>query len=78
MLQWINIYYYHFFLSYFYLYSITISCLDEPTTMTCNVTTQQKDSDLEEEDVIPEEIVRELENFENKPKSVYRENGHNN
>ncbi|XP_070057752.1 uncharacterized protein [Nicotiana tomentosiformis] len=40
--------------------------------VTCNETTQHKDSDseeIEEEDVIPEEIIREVENFENKPKS---------
>lgn len=30
---------------------------------------QYKDSDSEEEDEIPEEVVREVENFENKPKS---------
>jgi len=37
----------------------------------CNETTQHKDSDSEdlEEDIIPEEIVREVENFENKTKS---------
>ncbi|XP_070042734.1 uncharacterized protein [Nicotiana tomentosiformis] len=40
-------------------------------TVICNETTQHKDSDSEdlEENVIPEEIVREVENFENKPKS---------
>ncbi|XP_070041324.1 uncharacterized protein [Nicotiana tomentosiformis] len=40
-------------------------------TVTCNETTQHKDSDSEdlEDDIIPKEIVREVENFENKPKS---------
>ncbi|XP_070054262.1 uncharacterized protein [Nicotiana tomentosiformis] len=40
-------------------------------TVTCNETKKHKDSDSEylEEDVIPEEIIREVENFENKPKS---------
>ncbi|XP_070015528.1 uncharacterized protein [Nicotiana sylvestris] len=51
---------------------IIITYPDEPTTMTYNETMQPKDSDLEEikeEHIIPEEIVREVENFENKPKS---------
>ncbi|XP_070050743.1 uncharacterized protein [Nicotiana tomentosiformis] len=51
---------------------ITISYRDEPTTVTYNETTQHKDSDskeIEEEDIIPKEIVREVEDFENKPKS---------
>ncbi|XP_070049166.1 uncharacterized protein [Nicotiana tomentosiformis] len=49
---------------------IIITYPDEFGTVTCNETTQRKDSDSEdlEEDVIPEEIVREVENFENKPK----------
>ncbi|XP_070020409.1 uncharacterized protein [Nicotiana sylvestris] len=34
-----------------------------------NKTTQHKDSDSEEEDEIPEEVVKVVENFENKPKS---------
>ena len=37
--------------------------------VTCNETTQYKDSDSEEEDEIPKEVIREVENFENKPKS---------
>ncbi|XP_070056491.1 uncharacterized protein [Nicotiana tomentosiformis] len=39
--------------------NIIITYPDEPTTVTCNETTQRKDSDLEdlEEDVIPEEIT---------------------
>ncbi|XP_070012694.1 uncharacterized protein [Nicotiana sylvestris] len=48
---------------------IIITYPGEPTTVTCNGTTQHKDSDSEEEDIILEEIVREVENFENKPKS---------
>ncbi|XP_070021771.1 uncharacterized protein [Nicotiana sylvestris] len=48
---------------------ITITYLDdEPTTVTCNEAMQQTDIDLEEDD-IPEEVVREIENFENRPKS---------
>ncbi|XP_070010727.1 uncharacterized protein [Nicotiana sylvestris] len=48
---------------------ITITYLDdEPTTVTCNEAMQQTDIDSEEED-IPEEVVREVENFENRPKS---------
>ncbi|XP_070003581.1 uncharacterized protein [Nicotiana sylvestris] len=40
-------------------------------TVTCNETTQYKDSDSEdlEDDITPDEIVREAKNFENKPKS---------
>ncbi|XP_070044994.1 uncharacterized protein [Nicotiana tomentosiformis] len=39
--------------------------------MTCNETTRHKDNDSEdlEDDIIPKEIVREVENFENKPMS---------
>ncbi|XP_070002089.1 uncharacterized protein [Nicotiana sylvestris] len=37
-------------------------------TVTCNETTQKTDIDLEEDD-IPDEIVKEVENFENRPKS---------
>ncbi|XP_070049814.1 uncharacterized protein [Nicotiana tomentosiformis] len=50
---------------------IIITYLDEPVTVTCNETTQHKDSDSEdlEDDTIPEEIVREVKNFKNKPKS---------
>ena len=69
MVCYFIIYYYSL---HFSLYNITISYLDEPTIMTCNETTQRKDSDseeIEEEDIISEEIVREVENFENKPKS---------
>lgn len=57
------------FHSCFYTYNIIISYLDEPTTRTCNATTRKKDSDSEEQDVIPEEIIREVEDFENKHKS---------
>ncbi|XP_070049549.1 uncharacterized protein [Nicotiana tomentosiformis] len=55
----------------FSLYNVIITYPDEPTTVTCNETTQHKDSDSEdlEDDIIPENIVREVENFENKPKS---------
>ncbi|XP_070057320.1 uncharacterized protein [Nicotiana tomentosiformis] len=50
---------------------IIITYPDEPVTVTCNETMQHKDSDSEdlEDDTIHEEIVREVENFENKPKS---------
>ncbi|XP_070054824.1 uncharacterized protein [Nicotiana tomentosiformis] len=50
---------------------IIITYPDELVTMTCNETMQHKDSDSEdpEDDTIPEEIAREVENFENKPKS---------
>ncbi|XP_070056899.1 uncharacterized protein [Nicotiana tomentosiformis] len=43
--------------------------------MTCNETTQHKDSDSEdlEDDIIPEEIIKEVKNFENKPKSNLEE-----
>ncbi|XP_070005663.1 uncharacterized protein [Nicotiana sylvestris] len=37
-------------------------------TVTCNETTQQTDTDSEE-DEIPEEIAKEVDNFENNPKS---------
>ncbi|XP_070023214.1 uncharacterized protein [Nicotiana sylvestris] len=37
-------------------------------TVTCNGTTQKTDIDLDEND-IPDEIVKEVENFENRPKS---------
>ncbi|XP_070007200.1 uncharacterized protein [Nicotiana sylvestris] len=48
---------------------ITITYLDdEPTTVTCNKAMQQTDMDSKE-DEIPEEVVREVENFENRPKS---------
>nr|XP_009803088.1 PREDICTED: uncharacterized protein LOC104248519 [Nicotiana sylvestris] len=49
---------------------IIITYPNEPTTVTCDETTQHKDSDSKdlEDDIIPEEIVREVENFENKPK----------
>ncbi|XP_070003730.1 uncharacterized protein [Nicotiana sylvestris] len=46
---------------------------DESITVTCNEITQYKDSDSEEEDEIPEEVVREVENFENKHKSNMEE-----
>ncbi|XP_070034499.1 uncharacterized protein [Nicotiana tomentosiformis] len=44
-------------------------------TVTCNETTQYKESDLEdlEDDIIPEKIIKEVENFENKPKSNLEE-----
>ncbi|XP_070014056.1 uncharacterized protein [Nicotiana sylvestris] len=48
---------------------ITITYLDdEPTTVTCNETVRQRDIDSEE-DEIPEEVVGEVKNFENRPKS---------
>ncbi|XP_070023434.1 uncharacterized protein [Nicotiana sylvestris] len=48
---------------------ITITCLDDkPTIVTSNETTQQTDMDSEEDD-IPKEVIREVENFENRPKS---------
>ncbi|XP_070037211.1 uncharacterized protein [Nicotiana tomentosiformis] len=55
----------------FFIYNIIITYPDEPTTVACNKTTQHKDSNSEdlEEDVIPEEIIREVKFFENKPKS---------
>jgi len=56
------------FLSLLYLYNITITYLDEPMTMTYNETTQQMDTDSEEDET-PEEVVKEVENFENRPKS---------
>ena len=37
-------------------------------TVTCNETTQQTDIDSEEYD-IPEDVVKEVEDFENRPKS---------
>jgi len=37
-------------------------------TVTCNETTQKTDIDSEEDD-ITDEIVKEVENFENRPKS---------
>ncbi|XP_070022288.1 uncharacterized protein [Nicotiana sylvestris] len=37
--------------------------------VTCIEATQHENSDSDKEDEIPEEIVREVENFENKPKS---------
>ncbi|XP_070011198.1 uncharacterized protein [Nicotiana sylvestris] len=52
----------------FFLYIIIINYTDEPTNVTCNETTQHKDSDSEE-DINPKEIVSEVESFENKPKS---------
>ncbi|XP_070022967.1 uncharacterized protein [Nicotiana sylvestris] len=50
------------------LYNITITYLDEPMTVTCNETTQQTYMDSEE-DGIPDETVKEVENFENIPES---------
>ncbi|XP_070018100.1 uncharacterized protein [Nicotiana sylvestris] len=47
---------------------VIITFPDEPMAVTNNETTQHKDSNSEKEDEIPEEIVREVENFENKPK----------
>ncbi|XP_070017204.1 uncharacterized protein [Nicotiana sylvestris] len=48
---------------------ITITYLDdEPMTLTCNETVRQMNIDSEE-DEIPEEVVREVKNFENRPKS---------
>jgi len=62
-------------LSFYILFSIIITYPDEPTTVTCNETMQHKDSDSEdlEDDIIPEEIVKEVENFENKLKSNLEE-----
>ncbi|XP_070004087.1 uncharacterized protein [Nicotiana sylvestris] len=48
---------------------IIITFPNEPVTVTCNEATQHKDSDSDEEYEIPEEIVREVENIETKPKS---------
>ncbi|XP_070050502.1 uncharacterized protein [Nicotiana tomentosiformis] len=50
---------------------IIITYPDELTNVTYNEITQHKDNDSEdlEEDIIPEKIVRDVENFENKPKS---------
>ncbi|XP_070022247.1 uncharacterized protein [Nicotiana sylvestris] len=47
---------------------ITITYLDEPMAVTCNKAMQQTDINLEKYG-IREEIVKEVENFENKPKS---------
>ncbi|XP_070040191.1 uncharacterized protein [Nicotiana tomentosiformis] len=54
---------------------IIITYPDEPTTVTCNETTRHKKSDSKdlEDDIIPKEIVKEVENFENKPKSNLEE-----
>ncbi|XP_070040090.1 uncharacterized protein [Nicotiana tomentosiformis] len=54
---------------------IIITYLDESMTVTCNETTQPKDSDSKdlEDDIIPEKIIREVKNFENKPKSNLEE-----
>jgi len=62
-------------LSFYILFSVIITYPDEPTTVTYNETTQHKDSDSEdlEDDIIPKEIVKEVENFENKPKSNLEE-----
>ncbi|XP_070025640.1 uncharacterized protein [Nicotiana sylvestris] len=59
----------HYYLYTFPFYSVIITFLDEPVTVTCNEATQYENSGLDEKDEIPEEIVREVENFENKPKS---------
>ncbi|XP_070026421.1 uncharacterized protein [Nicotiana sylvestris] len=48
---------------------VIITFPNEPVTVTCNEATQHGNSDSEEEDEIPEEIVTEVKNFENKPKS---------
>ncbi|XP_070002301.1 uncharacterized protein [Nicotiana sylvestris] len=42
---------------------------EEEVTVTCNEATRHENSDSEEEDETPREIVREVENFENMPKS---------
>ncbi|XP_070008170.1 uncharacterized protein [Nicotiana sylvestris] len=47
---------------------ITITYLDQSMTVMCNETTQQTNTDSEE-DEIPEELFKEVENFENRPKS---------
>ncbi|XP_070036219.1 uncharacterized protein [Nicotiana tomentosiformis] len=54
---------------------IIITDPDKPTTVTCNETAQHKDSDSKdlEDDVIPDEFVKEVENFENKLKSNLEE-----
>ncbi|XP_070014144.1 uncharacterized protein [Nicotiana sylvestris] len=49
--------------------SVIITFPDEPVTVTCNEAMQHEDSDSDEEDEIPEEVVSEVKNFENKPKS---------
>ncbi|XP_070022847.1 uncharacterized protein [Nicotiana sylvestris] len=48
---------------------IIVTFLYEPVTVTCNEAMQYKNSDSDEEDEIPEEVVREVKDFENKPKS---------
>ncbi|XP_070013013.1 uncharacterized protein [Nicotiana sylvestris] len=52
-----------------FIESIIITFFDEPVTVTCNEATKYEVSDSDEEDEILEEVVREVENFENKPKS---------
>ncbi|XP_070029012.1 uncharacterized protein [Nicotiana sylvestris] len=59
----------HYYLYTFSLYSVIINFPDEPVIVTCNEATQHENTDSKEEDEIPEEIIREVENFENKPKS---------
>ncbi|XP_070007472.1 uncharacterized protein [Nicotiana sylvestris] len=62
-----------FYTIYFILHNITITYLDdEPTTVTCNETVRQTDINSEE-DEIPEEVVREVKNFKNRPKSNLNE-----
>ncbi|XP_070010861.1 uncharacterized protein [Nicotiana sylvestris] len=47
---------------------VTLTYLDdEATTVTCNEAIQQTNIDSEEDDIL-EEVVREVENFENRPK----------
>ncbi|XP_070045234.1 uncharacterized protein [Nicotiana tomentosiformis] len=54
---------------------IIITYPDEPAIVTCNEITQHKDNDSEdlEDNVIPDEIVKEVEKFENKLKSNLEE-----
>ncbi|XP_070035087.1 uncharacterized protein [Nicotiana tomentosiformis] len=51
---------------------VIITYLDEPTVVTCKETMQNKESDSEYLEV-PKEIVKEVENFEKKPKSNLEE-----
>ncbi|XP_070017707.1 uncharacterized protein [Nicotiana sylvestris] len=48
---------------------VIVTFPDESVTVTCNEATQHENSDSDEEDEILGEVVREVENFENKPKS---------
>jgi len=59
----------YYYLPYFSFYSVIVTFPDEPVTVTCNEATQHENSDSNEDDEIPKEVVREVENFQNKPKS---------